>query len=78
MSEANMKCFAISVWIHHMNVDQLFDFLHERITEAPPYWFSEAACPPSVTGGYVLVTLTYDQYDLLRNHREWDFDEFNH
>lgn len=73
-----MQCFAISIWIHHMNVDQLFDFLHERIEDAPAYWFSETACPLSVTGGYIMVTLNYGQFDLLRNSKDWDSNLFDH
>jgi len=72
-----MKCFMISIYIHHMDVDMLFDFLHERVNTPPPYWHNEASCPLSVSGGYVMVTLNYSQFDLLRGRRSWDFSEFD-
>lgn len=77
MNDIDMKCFMISIYIHHMDVDMLFDFLHERVETPPPYWHSEASCPPSVSGGYVMVTLNYSQFDLLRGRRSWDFSEFD-
>ena len=42
-----MSCMIINVWIHHMQIDELFDFLNERIDRAPYYWLSEASVPAS-------------------------------
>jgi hypothetical protein len=67
-----MKCMYVNVWVHHMQLDELFDFLNGRIEEVPPYWLNENQLPYSVTGGYVLVSLPYDSYSNLRSHRDWD------
>ena len=67
-----MKCMAISVWVHHMQVDLLFDFLNGRVDTPPPYWLNEDQVPYSATGGYVLVSLPYDSYSNLRAYRDWE------
>jgi len=67
----DMKCMYINVWVHHMQVDELFDFLTSRIEAAPPYWLNESSTPYSATGGYVMVTLPYDSYSELRSFKEW-------
>jgi hypothetical protein len=68
----NMKCMYINVWVHHMQIDELFDFLNERIEEAPPYWLNEHSLPYSISGGHVLISLPYDSYQHLRAYRDWD------
>jgi hypothetical protein len=72
MGHPDMKCMYINIWVHHMQVDLLFDFLNGRIDTAPPYWLNEHMVPYSATGGYVLVSLPYDSYSNLRSHRDWD------
>jgi hypothetical protein len=72
MAEANMNCMIINVWVHHMQVDELFDFLNMRINAAPYYWLNEASVPTSITGGYVMISLTYDSYSHLSSNRNWD------
>jgi hypothetical protein len=72
MGMPDMKCMYVNVWVHHMQLDELFDFLNGRIEEVPPYWLNENQLPYSVTGGYVLVSLPYDSYSNLRSHRDWD------
>jgi len=67
-----MKCMSLSVWVHHMQVDELFDFLNGRIENAPPYWLNEHDAPYSISGGYVMVTLPYNSYSDLRFNRSWD------
>lgn len=54
-----------------MLVDELFDFLNDRIDTPPPYWFSESDAPYSVSGGYVGVHLSYDQYTKVRSIKTW-------
>lgn len=68
----NMECMYINVWVHHMQIDELFDFLNERIEDAPPYWLNEHTLPYSISGGYVLTSLPYDSYQHLRAYRDWD------
>jgi len=72
MGMPDMKCMYVNVWVHHMQLDELFDFLNGRIEEVPPYWLNENQLPYSVTGGYVMVSLPYDSYSNLRSHRDWD------
>jgi hypothetical protein len=67
----DMKCMYVNVWVHHMQLDELFDFLTERISEAPSYWLNEHGTPFSATGGYIMVTLPYDSYSNLRSHKDW-------
>jgi hypothetical protein len=50
----------INIWVHHMHVDPLFDFLNGRIKDAPAWFLSESKCPKSITGGYVEVTLSFE------------------
>jgi hypothetical protein len=69
MAKANMSCMYINVWVHHMQVDELFDFLNGRVTAAPPYWLNEHDTPFSISGGYVMVTMGYDMYSELRANR---------
>lgn len=72
MGHPNMKCMHINVWVHHMQVDELFDFLNERIEDAPPYWINEGDLPFSVSGGYLMISLPYNSYSELRSHRDWE------
>jgi hypothetical protein len=72
MGKPDMKCMYINIWVHHMQIDELFDFLNGRIDEAPPYWLSEHKLPYSVSGGYVMVSLPYNSYSDLRFSRSWD------
>ena len=71
MGKANMECMIVNVWVHHMQLDELFDFLTSRIEEAPDYWLNESSSPFSVSGGYIMVTLPYDSYSNLRSHKDW-------
>ena len=66
-----MKCMSVLIWVHHMEIDELFDFLNGRVKKAPPYWYSQSEVPYSVSGGYVQIGLPYDSYSNLRSSREW-------
>jgi len=72
MGYPNNNCMVITVHVHHMQIDELFDFLNDRIEETPPYWFSESEAPYSVTGGYVAVTINYEQFCKIRQSHTWD------
>lgn len=72
MAEANMNCMIVNVWVHHMQVDEMFDFLNDRIDSAPNYWFNLDATPKSVTGGYVMLSLTFESYSKLSSSKSWD------
>ena len=72
MANPNMTCMYVNVWLHHMQVDELFDFLNERIEDAPPYWLNIDDAPYSISGGYIMISLPYDSYSKLRFNRNWD------
>lgn len=72
MAEANMNCMIVNVWVHHMQVDELFDFLNDRIEDAPNYWLNSEATPSSVTGGYVMISLPFESYSKLSSSKSWD------
>lgn len=71
MSYPNMKCMYVTIWVHHMQVDEMFDFLTGRTEDAPPYWYNHDECPLTVTGGYAALTLAYDQFSNLRSKSDW-------
>ena len=72
MGQPNMKCMSVVIWVHHMQIDELFDFLNGRVESAPPYWYSQEEVPYSVTGGYIQISLPYNSYSDLRSARGWD------
>jgi|TARA_B110001452_G_scaffold158613_1_gene132028 hypothetical protein len=72
MGKANMTCMHINIWVHHMDVDQMFDFLNNRIKEAPDYYLSSEKVPNSITGGYVSVALSFEAYSLLTSIKDWE------
>jgi hypothetical protein len=71
MGYPNNKCMVLTIYIHHMLVDELFDFLNDRIDTPPAYWFSESDAPYSISGGYIAIHLTYDQYAKVRSVKTW-------
>ena len=76
MGYPNMKCMYITIWVHHMQVDELFDYLTDRIDMAPPFWNNHEDCPYSVTGGYIAVNVDYNQFSKLRSMEDWDKMDF--
>ena len=72
MGKANMTCMHINIWVNHMHIDPLFDFLNGRIKDAPNWYLSESKCPQSITGGYVEVTLSFEAYSMLSSHKDWE------
>lgn len=72
MGYPNMKCIYITIWVHHMQVDELFDYLTNRIDTAPPFWNNHEDCPYSVTGGYVSVSVDYKDFSRLRSMEDWE------
>lgn len=71
MKNSDLECMQINIWVHHMQVDQLFDFLNGRIESAPDYYLNEKAAPDSVTGGYVQVALPFNSYSMLTSQKDW-------
>jgi len=62
----------ICIWLHHMHVDPMFDFLNGRIKEAPDYYLSHDVVPSSITGGYVQIALSFEAYSLLTSTKDWE------
>jgi len=38
----------ITIYVHHMQLDELYDFLNDRIEDTPAYWYSENDVPYSL------------------------------
>jgi hypothetical protein len=68
----DMKCMYVTIWVHHMQVDELFDFLTGRIDMPPPFWYNHEECPYTVTGGYAAINLPYEGFSSLRSVRDWE------
>lgn len=72
MAKADLTCMSICIWVHHMHIDQMFDFLNKRIEDAPDYYLSPERVPNSITGGYVQVALSFKAYSLLTSIKDWE------
>jgi hypothetical protein len=67
-----MKFMAINIWIHHMQIDEMFDYLSGRVDTPPPYWYNHEECPYTVTGGYTKISIPYGEFTKLRSERDWE------
>jgi hypothetical protein len=77
MGYPNMKCMYVTVWVHNMQIDELFDYITGRIDMAPPFWYNHEECPYSVTGGYSAINLAYDDFAKLRSMGDWYEDRYD-
>lgn len=66
-----MKFMVINIWIHHMQIDEMFDYLSGRVDTPPPYWYNHEECPYTVTGGYVEISIPYNEFTRLRSDEDW-------
>jgi hypothetical protein len=48
-----------------MEVDQMVDFLFDRIESSPKYYIDYKEVPESITGGWVELTIPYINYKKL-------------
>ena len=71
-----MKCMYVTIWVHNMQIDELFDYITGRIDMAPPFWYNHEECPYSVTGGYASINLAYDDFTKLRSMVDWHEDRY--
>lgn len=74
MKYPDMKCMQIKIYVHHMEIDKMFDFINERIDTPPTYWINPKDLPASITGGFLEVLVTYDTYSNIREvleHSIW-------
>lgn len=72
---ADMSCMKIKIYVHHMEIDEMFDFINGRIATPPNYWINPKDLPGSVTGGFLEVFLSYEIYDRIRTlkmHNSWN------
>ena len=67
----------VTVWVHNMQIDELFDYITGRIDMAPPFWYNHEECPYSVTGGYSAINLAYDDFAKLRSMGDWYEDRYD-
>ena len=70
-----MKCMYVTIWVHNMQIDELFDYITGRIDMSPPFWYNHEECPHSVTGGYAAINLAYDDFAKLRSMGDWYDDD---
>jgi len=69
-----MKCMKIKIYVHHMEIDSMFDFINQRISSPPEYWINPKDLPGSITGGFLEVFVDYDTYTSIREvseHSNW-------
>lgn len=66
----NTKYMGINIYVHHMDVDALFDYINERTEEPPEYWINPRDLPHSISGGYLQIVLDYYSYTLIREVKE--------
>lgn len=60
----------VKIWVHNMEVDQMVDFLLERIKNAPTYFICETYLPESITGGWIELSITFERYLRLRQMKD--------
>jgi hypothetical protein len=74
MKYPDMKCMQIKIYVHHMEIDKMFDFINERIDSPPSYWINPKDLPDSITGGFLEVLVPFDTYTNIREiqeHSNW-------
>ena len=76
MGYPDMKCMKIKIYVHHMEIDSMFDFINQRISSPPEYWINPKDLPGSITGGFLEVFVDYDTYTSIREvseHSNWSY-----
>lgn len=68
--ESTLKNMGINIYVHHMDVDELFDYINGRIKEPPHYFINPRDLPGSISGGYLEITVDYQSYTLIREVKE--------
>lgn len=72
--KADMTCMQIKIYVHHMEIDAMFDFINDRISTPPNYWINPQELPGTISGGFLEVYVTYMIYDkirTIRTHNTW-------
>lgn len=71
----DMECMQIKIYVHHMEIDSMFDFINGRIQTPPEYWINPKDLPASITGGFLEVLVSFDKYSQIRQvseHSSWN------
>ena len=74
MGYPDMKCMQIKIYVHHMDVDAMFDYVNGRIATPPHYWINPKDLPETISGGFLEVVVNYDTYTRIREvrlHSTW-------
>lgn len=66
----NMRSMFITIYVHHMDIDPMYDYINSRIKQPPNYWINPRDLPESISGGFLEVNLTYEIYTLVREIKE--------
>ena len=72
--KADMTCMQIKIYVHHMEIDAMFDFINDRISTPSNYWINPQELPGTISGGFLEVYVTYMIYDkirTIRTHNTW-------
>lgn len=70
MGYPNMNCMHITLYVHHMEVDALFDFINERTDKLPEYWINPKDLPETISGGFLEINVNYEVYTRIRGAKE--------
>ena len=70
MGYPNMNCMQITLYVHHMEVDALFDFINERTNRLPEYWINPKDLPGTISGGFLEINVNYEVYTRIRGTKE--------
>ena len=75
MAYPDMKCMQIKIYVHHMEIDAMFDFINSRIQTPPNYWINPKDLPGTISGGFLEVLISYGAYTSIREkleHSSWN------
>ena len=70
MAYPNMNCMSITLYVHHMEIDSLFDFINGRTDNLPGYWVDPEDLPETISGGFLEINVNYEVYTRIREVRE--------
>lgn len=71
----DMKCMQIRIYVHHMEIDSMFDFINGRTGTPPEYWINKEDLPATISGGFLEVLVDWETYTNVRQvleHSTWN------
>ena len=66
----DMKSMIVTIYVHHMDVDEMYDFINDRIKNPPNYWIDYKELPELVSGGFLKIQVCYHIYSRIREVKE--------